>query len=424
VPITYLRDRHSKADLEIEYPEVARSLRARWSLMMENKKELVAWVGIARACGNDSVVFLPHGGPARNEFASRLMSAIVRFARENRRSGEALHDNGPNQAALLADLAADFRDHGIYFERERVRTRNSGKPDWGRTARQTMAFPDSDDRPIYLEIATTRPATATTNVIATIQRDVISELARDHGWWLRDHLGSRELPRPVRAIPWPRHIWPALLRSARRGLYQERAIRLVRMLLAYLEIDEKTGDGGVICGVSDFSTMWEAMLRDVLPRVDTRWNDELPGPYYFKTAGAPEASGRMQMDIVVRHDRRLLVIDAKYYRATSVGLAPGWADIVKQLYYVKALETVRSARNMKIGTAFIFPGIRTEAAPFDRVEMLGRGGETLDAFPSIACQYLGMDDVVTAYARRSKLCSTPWLGALLERCGPQARQAA
>lgn len=383
---------------------------------MENRQELVAWVGVAKADAQDAAVFLPHGAPTesgpREQFARNLMRAIVRFARENARTGEDRGSESATQAALLAELASDYRDHGLYSTREKIRSRHDGKPDWARTVKTEIAFPASSGAPIYSDIVTARFSSFATNIVARVQAAVLDEIAANHGWWLVHYFGARELPLSEPLTQWPRKIWPNMLRLARRDLFQARAVRLVGMLLEYLEGAMETGSGPVVCGVSDFSTMWETMLRETLSGVEPHWNSYLPGPVYLRPDGTGSTAGRMQLDIVVRHNDRLFILDAKYYRATSQGYVPGVSDVSKQIMYQKAVESTGQVSPNRIVNAFLFPSNETQRKPFESIDFFLPDGSPAAGFSSVECQYVSMTDVVFAYAGRRKLVDQSWLLAL------------
>lgn len=380
--------------------------------MMENNRELVAWVGVAQAEGENSIFFLPHGAPSdpldRKNFAKQLMVAIVRFARENSRQGDNRDFESASQAALLAELASDFRDHGLFTIRENVRSRDNGKPDWSRTVKSQVAFPAANGAPVYCEISSTRHSTFSTNIVARIQAQIIVEISLHHGWWMDRYFGAREIPVPPPLNDWPREAWPRLLKMARRELFQNRAIRLVQMMLDYLEHTRETGLGNVVCGISDFSSMWEAVLRRTLDGVEDDWNSRLPGPRYFGLAGSGDPAGRMQLDIVVRRNNRIIILDAKYYRSTSIGFVPGLPDIMKQVIYQKAMEST-GVEFSGIENAFLFPAEQTRRDPYHQIRFIMPDGTDAEGFPPIDCQYVSIANVIDAYARGTKLDDQKWL---------------
>lgn len=414
--IEFLPDRTVKNELERLHPEVTKALTSRWPAMMENGHETVAFVGIAKAHGVGTIFFLPHGSPteeaSRLDLASRLMRAIVRFSGENRRDGEDRERESTTLAALLAALANDFRDHGLFSTREKQRTVREGKPDWARTVKTQTAFPASNGSPVYCQISSVRYSSLATNTVARIQEQIIAEIGRTHGWWLSPYFGKREIPRPPSLTEWPREHWARLLKQARRSLYESRAISLVGMLLAYLEQSAETGTGEVYCGISDFSSLWEAMLRETIPHVDRAWNRRLPAPAYFRVGNEPEKIRGMEMDIVADCGEFTVILDAKYYRATSTGYSPRVQDISKQFVYQKAVEATGRVAPGRIVNAFVFPAKKTSREPFEKIEFMLPHGSAAPGFSPVLCQYVCVGDVVEAYINRQKLKNDAWLPAL------------
>lgn len=275
-----------------------------------------------------------------------------------------------------------------------------------------VAYPSGSGAPVYCDISTSRYSSFATSIVARIQSAVIREVHELHGWWLGSYFGDREMPRSEPFSDWPRSAWPRLLRLARRELFQSRAVNLVRMLLDYLEGTMETGAGAVMCGLSDFSTMWETMLRDTLDGVEHQWNSYLPGPRYKRAGGGFEEAGRMELDIVVRRDDNIIILDAKYYRADSKFSVPGVQDISKQIMYQRAVESTGRVAPERITNAFLFPGVKTARRPYEAIRFFLPDGSRVSGIPQIECQYVSVADVVTAYAGRAKLSDQSWLPAL------------
>jgi hypothetical protein len=404
----FLPDRIEKSRLRERYPAIHELLRQKG--VLDGKNELVRFVGIASAGAEQCAMFLPHGAPehdhdCRKKFAATVMAAISRFARENARTGEAAAtESSASFAAVLAAIAEDYRDHGIFSERLRTPSVDTGKPDWRATLRKGVPMLTPDGAPVFTEIRTSRPFSSSENILAIIQAAVVREIAGRHGWWLGESFGKRPLPSPDPLPRWPREHWTTHLRRFRQNLFAERPIVLAGLLEAYLDNEPLADTGRFLCGLSDYSTVWEAMLLRVLPGVEDGWNARLPAPYYVGSAGNSEAGGRMLMDIVIRNGSRIVIADAKYYRATSVGTAPGWPDIVKQIYYAEALGTVAGGpAPSSIDTCFIFPVRDGEEGPLDSVEIRDTAGMPVPRFPAVRCYYAGAHAVAAAYCTGRKI---------------------
>lgn len=401
--ITFLPDRYPKIALKERYPAVHRCLEEKG--ILEGKHELVRFVGIANAGPDECVFFTPHGAPDDRDsegvgFARTLMAAVTKFAREYSRSGE---DNSEepslSYAALIASIAEDYRDHGIFSERLRTQSINSGKPDWRATLRRQLPLLANSGGPVFTDIRTVRPFTSSDNILAILQAEVVREIHERHGWWLEHSFGTRPVPSASNPPRWPREIWAVMLRRFRQNLFADRPLVLSALLEAYLDHNPSSDQGATVCGIPDFSTVWEAMLRRVLPGVEEGWNARLPAPYYMKDDGVIEAAGRMEMDIVVRTGDRLVIVDAKYYPATGVRSAPGWPDIVKQIYYAEAMATIPEGPGPdRIDNCFVFPARDSGAVgKLANVAMYDNHRKHLARFGPVRCHYAGMRDVADAY---------------------------
>ena len=400
----FLPDRYPKVELKRNYPGVYDCLQERG--ILESKNVQVRFVGLVNSRPGECVVFMPHGAPhdhAKDSFAfaKELMSAITKFAQHNSRTGE--NNKGEPAltfSALLAAIAEDYRDNGIFSERVRIKTVNSGKPDWRSTIRDQIPLVAKNGAPVFTNINTTRPIPSDNNILGSVQAVVIKEISSMHSWWLAGSMGNRQDPSDIEEPRWPREAWPRLLSGLRNNLFAERPLRLVSMLIAYLEYTPSSSAGKLVCGISDFSTVWEAMLRKVLPNVEEGWNTLLPDPRYIGANGTSESRGRMKMDIVVRKDDRLTIMDAKYYKAESAGTAPDWSDIVKQFYYAEALATVHGVPNPdKIENCFIFPVTDGEKGKLERLEMFNRDNKRVMRFSPIQCIYISIKKVISAYCK-------------------------
>jgi hypothetical protein len=112
----------------------------------------------------------------------------------------------------------------------------------------------------------------------------------------------------------------------------------------------------------------------------------------------------MRTDIVLSDHKNemYVVIDAKYYAATSPGNAPGWSDLVKQFFYAKALKLIRP--KSKIRNIFLFPGNHyhlSEAKVRDRTKIPDLFYD--EEFSPIECFYVNPIFVIENYSTGKKL---------------------
>ena len=401
-----LPDRYPTAELKIHFPAAALNLQK--NVVMEGETALVAYVGIAFANAQQCVMFLPHGSPDdendRLRFASKLMNAIALFGHHfSRPSDDGMTNAGLSSAAILHAIALDYRQHGIYSERLSVKTRNNGKTLWPETIKQEIPFISRDGVPVYLSTRTHKPQDDSRNIIAVLQSILIREIYIRHSWWLGDTFGDRKPPVEQSQVPWPREAGPSLLAGARTAVFADRPLHLCRLLIAYLENQMNNGPDSLLLGVSDFSTVWEKMLARTLPGFEDAWNAKLPVPTYIDSKGHLHRRRPMMMDAVVRHDNKLKIIDAKYYDAQSPGRLPNTPDIVKQLFYQQALESIMGPNKLKISNAFAFPKKQSGSNPFQTVSMYNVDGTANPHFEQFDCLYLSMHEVVEAFISGGQL---------------------
>jgi hypothetical protein len=140
--------------------------------------------------------------------------------------------------------------------------------------------------------------------------------------------------------------------------YSDRDINLISALRRYLE--RSVGkDDSLLVGTLNFHHVWEAMIDQCLPSVISV-NNKLPVPFYRCDENyIPVAQKGQRTDTVIKNEdgTHMAVVDAKYYRAQDPSSAPGWPDIVKQLFYKTAVESV-VPKTTKVSLHFVFPGYK------------------------------------------------------------------
>ncbi|MEP6355298.1 MAG: LlaJI family restriction endonuclease [Hyphomicrobiales bacterium] len=395
-----------------------------WRLGRLDEKDTVHFCGLVHHPENGAVVFLPR--EARTgvlgedlQTASMTMRALARFGNET--SKREFDDDGeagnPSALSVIKRLADDFRDHGLFSERTRQHTKNSGKPDWVRTIKREIAMPNRKDQPIFTEICSSRATNTSKTLLAQIQAAVLREILATHGWWLLGIKAKKNELISCQTPSFPKSIWVRKLDALLPSLYSSRSVFLAEYLRFYLSETRSSTNGSFVFGVSDFHTVWETILQKVIVRSshDQRrnWNSELPKPVYIhKNDGAHDARSRgMQTDLILEDPSGYTIVDAKYYAAKNASSAPGWPDISKQLFYEKALRIlVDTDANSptKIRNVFAFPGEKS-AGPLHRVEMQTSTGSStkISDFQRIDCVYISMRDALHQYATMTQKIIIP-----------------
>jgi len=374
--------------------------------------EAVSFCGLM-ARGDEVHVFLPRGttlaedGERVISLASLLTGCIERYARggtSTKETGERGEEGmvGNDRLAVIRELLEDYRLNGGYSTVSQYRTLNSGKTDWRRTINRVTPFPDRRGIPVYPDLHGTRNRYAADSVVARIHASVIARLDRMFGWWVTGRPNGRVasgLSETAGLLALPDYCL-AMLRLERASVFSDRNLRLLTNLIIYLSGGVGDAVSPVVIGLRDFHWAWEHMLGEVLAnRSDAA--REFPVPVYYSSGGQRNivpAKG-MRTDIILeqKSESYAVVVDAKYYSASSAGDAPGWPDLVKQFFYAKALGIVRP--DWRIGSVFVFPNV---AGPLEAARVENRdGSRCFDIeFPSVRCIYADPVEVMRYYLSR------------------------
>ncbi len=370
----------------------------------------IQYCGLAVDQSGVGSVFLPlkaYSGDREADLdtAKLTMKVLAKYGRDRPERVGADSEAGDTTSllGLIVSLVQDYRDNGVYAERLRYRTRNAGKIDWKATVGREIAL-ISGGEVVYTDFRTTSVSNSTELMLAQIQAAVLREIYETHDWWLNDASGSTRELRQYSLPSVSRGKWISSLKNVRTKLFSIRSVRLVGMLISYLEESARESTGAHLWGVENFHTIWEHMLRSVLCGYEAGWNSRLPKPYYIRADGTREQPQRgMQTDLVIRDGTRLIVADAKYYAATGLGSVPGWGDIVKQIYYKEALQKVEGTEK-EIDNYFIFPKSEARSSHYITVEVChSEDGGHEPVFPEVRCMYLNMQSVLKAYIAGEKM---------------------
>jgi len=399
------------SELERRSPDIALILKEIGGRKYVEKKT-VHFCGLAGTATGETAMFLPRNSSLENLETSMIqarltMNALARYGNETKtRTG---HTSGDEEVVsvlpVIFDLAEDFKSHGLYAERLRYKSRDSGKPDWKSTIAAETPLLRRSGVAVYPIMRTTRVLDTRDVPLARIQTAVLTEIVERHGWWLGETFTApaRDL-KGYKTPDIPRTLWKSILSTTLTGLYAIRPMKLARLLIRYLDADQTVTGGKFLAGVPDFERVWEQMLRKTITGVEaTNWNELLPKPAYLGEVGPVQKIGSgMEMDMVVRRDQHLHILDAKYYTATGTGNVPKTGDIVKQLMYELGLKTVIEdlGSGETVSGAFVFPCSETHSRPF-RSAGLSRGGVIDIRFPSIRIVYADLNGIMHAYTSKA-----------------------
>lgn len=336
-----------------------------------------------------------------------LLRALQRYY-DDKLTGvrEGLGDDviGATSLSLALSLVDDYLANGLYVRRAREYKINSGKINWNRTVARRIGFP-SNNVPVYLDLETSRSHYVSDCETAKIHASVIREIHSEYGELLFGDAQTSDVN--LEQMPPPSGELAAQLAYLERELslsYSERDMSLINSLRRYLE--RTTGeDDSLLVGTRNFHHLWEAMIDRCLPR-GISVNSQLPVPFYlYKKYYTPVAQKGQRTDTVIQNEdgSHIAVVDAKYYRAQDPQSAPGWPDLVKQIFYKTAIESIVS-ETANVTLHFVFPGCK-EVLGSAHVGSRTKGPikEKPDSdYPVIHCHYCNPVKLMEGYVRGTK----------------------
>jgi len=394
---------------------VAKELSSR-GLTTSGYIEKASFVGLMMAY-DKSYVFLPRGSDLDKQEehivnASNTLKAVEKYSRISKTKID-LFDEGKgerklNKLSLILNLLDDFRQNGIYTKRRTINKLNFGKTDWKKTVNKISPYPSLGGNPVYLDTYGSKKRYFNDCEIAVIHAHVISKLDMSFSWLVTGNLKPLAPELIDYGLPRANSSYQlSQLKNELNQTYSDRDINLLKLLIQYIKSEAGSDQSNFIVGLSNFHFCWEYMLGQVL-KYTVSLNNKLPAPAYIDIDGnVLTANGKSMRTDIILHDegsQQCTVADAKYYAATTVSNAPGWSDIVKQLFYEKALSKL--GINWKIKNAFIFPGCEpflTQAKIRDRVNSTLSNPVFIDEFKPIHCYYVNPMEVVSKYITGEKM---------------------
>lgn len=336
-----------------------------------------------------------------------LMQALFKFAQYSKTQVSSPEDGadetGFEKLEMFKYLINDFQQHGIFKNEEVLLRKNSGKTDWKKTINRSVSFPDSSGRPVYLDVYG-KQRTSTNSEITRIHAGILKQVYKNYGFIFT---GKNRVPYSLKqygetSLSTDAQI--SVLKNEIRNHFADRQTLLLKTLIEYLEAYKGNEQKNQIIGVTRFHVAWEHMLSKCLDNV-IDINSRLPKPVFIKPDGTaiPAKKSGMRTDIVIedKEGKKLTILDAKYYEATTVENAPGWADLVKQFFYEKAISIMPEFSGYQFENALIFPG---QHKAFEEIHMQNQQtGASLDTvFPSIKCIYLDPMRVIKTYKESTR----------------------
>ena len=294
-----------------------------------------------------------------------------------------------------------------------------GRTNWSKTVNREFPVFTSDNVPIYFDHHKYPVSIYQDDLISSIHCEIILDILQNF-YWLderfnfvsKDQLSEKKLLNELDA-----NQKISLLNQRLHSTFISLEIRTLQLLIRYLERVHESGSKNIVIGIRKFHYVWEFLLRNIFHDVEEKINSLLPVPKYqfLGPTDFSETSNQkaMRLDVFIKSENSCWVIDSKYYTATGAHNAPGWSDLVKQFFYVKAVKLIYP-KIESIKNIFIFPGVKNSLSNIEMVYREESKDETklaklAEDFIPIECLYLDPNDVMESYLKSKKIHITDYI---------------
>lgn len=307
-----------------------------------------------------------------------------------------------DQINLYKKLLEDYRMNGLIKEGSRKTFRgSSGKINWSKTIKNSQPIINSNGSVLYLETTVQKPITSLNKTVDEIHKFCLAKADSIFGWYFSNNGKNSCTPFEINKNKLRFSVETAkrIIRRELKSEYATRKIILYKLILNILDNENEIGEGRIL-GINNFWRMWEYMCSTLFKNVyKEKYKERIPQPVYRDGQQKEVSRGGsigQRYDIISEAPNYLLLVDAKYYDIRKN--LPGWADIVKQLFYEKNL---RLLSEKPIINTFCLPLPKgSEADMPSEVNMESRFIENeilSEEYPSIHCIYFDIWDILKSF---------------------------
>ncbi len=383
-----------------------------------NQGRKIAFCGVIISEGC-TYCFAPAGSdPKKIESIGSLIKVIHAYKNSIDSSLLAFDEDEQGKVIEEISLTDIFEIMDLYFSvgilRSKIHTYSEkGRTNWSKTVNREFPVFTSDNVPIYFDLHKYPVSIYQDDLISSIHCEIILDILQKFHWLderfnfvSKDQLGEKKL---FNELDVNQKI--SLLNQRLHSTFISLEIRTLQLLIRYLEKVHESGSNNIVIGIRKFHYVWEFLLRNIFHDVEEKINSLLPVPKYqfLGPTDFSETSNQkaMLLDVFIKSENSCWVIDSKSYTATGAHNAPGWSDLVKQFFYVKAVKLIYPEIEL-IKNIFIFPGVNNSLSNIEMVYREESKDETklaklAEDFIPIECLYLDPNDVMENYLMSKKI---------------------
>ncbi|AYV72082.1 LlaJI family restriction endonuclease [Bacillus sp. PK3-056] len=282
---------------------------------------------------------------------------------------------GNGQLLTVAnEIIKDYQENGLIRIETAIEGINiGGKVNWRKTVKQKTQLFNEDGIPIFTDLIMKRKVNDKDVLLRSLHMYAVNKSIAMFGvlFGLTSDFDEAAVELPV-----DKEYAIKVLKSERHLTYNTRHLRVIDLILKFLDSDERNSTNSNFMSLStkSFYSVWELMCKIVLNDEYPIMKDKIPKPYWHIGNGESRYTEQIP-DIVYQDSDQLYLLDAKYYNIHKN--LPGWHDLVKQYFYEISLMTILKEVTTSYNIMLI-PHDITEAARFlgvSRVENVPVFGE-------------------------------------------------
>lgn len=242
-------------------------------------------------------------------------------------------DTAENGLAEILYILNDYRQNGYLIRKHmRISQKYYGRVLWSKTMQRTDPV-FSHRQAVYTNPFMKSEVRTRKELIQKIHRHLVCRFRSVWGWLYDDDFAASRVPK----APCSDEMAVKVLKAELRQTFAQREIELMRCMLRYYQkkTGNKSGQSSEMMLTFDFHWIWEHICGEVLGNVYKQIESTLIPQPVFKGIETHNIGGQIP-DIICIRDKRLYVLDAKYYNHWNN--IPGWPDYTKQFFYFYTIQ--------------------------------------------------------------------------------------
>lgn len=259
-------------------------------LVSSRENQFVSFCGVVLLEGK-KYVFFPRSSNKKiissdqYNYAKLLVSTLYKYFNQTKSKvfhpdDEFQHSDmlGLDQLEIRKKILADYFENGLFFSKQHNLRKNTGKIDWKITLNKGCVFPDKNNSPIYLDYYS-KNTHDYHDEVTKIHVDVLQQIFEDNLFFDKKF---KKIPYNIKHANVSKiNIISKvkILKSELKNQYNNRSIRIIKLLIDFLKNACTTNSKSTVIGVTKFHYAWEHMLAKTLNSTFDI-NHLLPKPMY------------------------------------------------------------------------------------------------------------------------------------------------